>query len=85
MRHEKDAARNETREEDETRTDATRDPSAGTDDPDAGARDLDYGHAFGTQRDRSEGQKPDYVEPHHDTVQDEALEERRRSGDAPED
>ena len=33
----------------------------------AGRRDLDYGHAFGTQRDRSSGNEADYVETYSDS------------------
>ena len=33
----------------------------------AGERDLDYGNAFGTQRDRSSGNEADYVENYSDS------------------
>ncbi len=35
--------------------------------PGAGHRDLDYGHAFGTQRDRSSGNETDYVEDYSES------------------
>ena len=35
--------------------------------PGAGHRDLDYGHAFGTQRDRSSGNEADYVEDYSES------------------
>ena len=40
-----------------------------------GKRDLDYGHAFGTQRDRSKGGQPEYFENYSDDWQD-AVPER---------
>ena len=35
--------------------------------PGAGHRDLDYGQAFGTQRDRSSGNEADYVEDYSES------------------
>ena len=40
-----------------------------------GKRDLEYGHAFGTQRDRSKGGQPEYFENYSDDWQD-AVPER---------
>lgn len=52
-------------------------------DPRVGKRDLDYGHAFGTQRDRSEGGPADYLDDTSDDWQDAVPTERERAGGRP--
>lgn len=54
-------------------------------DPPAGQRDLDYGHAFGTQKDRSEGGEPDYLDDYSDGWQDSVPDRGEREDGDPDD